>query len=154
LATNTAFAVELGQVVEPLQLNVLLPLHWHKIDAPGYSGKLALRRGQTDETGVMQGSFALGVQVPNPSAAGLVEQAQNFGIKVGYGKPVETGSGTCAIGIYGMALFHPNPNRAQVWYVTNSRDIVVVSYICSQEQGADGLAEAQSVINTMTLDAA
>ena len=136
------------------QLKVSPPPDWHRVDNPSYKGNVVLRRGESDQTGLMQMSIGLyqGGHPPDFSAESLIVQAQQYGIEIGYGRPGEAAGGACAIGLFGTAVFHPNPqDRAQLWFVSNSRDVVLVSYVCSPEQESGGLAEAQSIVNTMQL---
>ncbi len=138
----------------PMQLKVSPPLNWHTVNDPDLKSLITLRRGEGDTAGVMQVSvgFFQGGQPPNPSQEELMGHAQRYGPKIGYGQPYEAASGLCAIGLFGTAVFYPNPqHRAQLWFVSNSRDMILVSYVCSHQPEPGELAEAQGIVNTATL---
>ena len=137
-----------------MQLEVSTPPNWHNAQDAASKSNVTLRRGEGTDAGLLQMSLALyrGGQIPNPSAQDLERQARDYGGKIGYGEPRESSSGSCALGLYGTAVFLPSARmRAQLWFVSNGRDFVLVSYVCPAAPATGEVAEAQAIVSGMTL---
>jgi hypothetical protein len=82
------------------------------------------------------------------------EGMRQFAVKFGreFGELVKSSSGTCSFGIYGTAIFrsasHP---RSQVWILTNSRDHILATHICSVAPSAQEVAEVQVIARSLAL---
>src|SRR5262249_381520 len=93
-------------------------------------------------------------KVPNPSTKDLIELAQAHGERHNVGKLVETLSGACDMGNYGSAVFRSTEYpRIQIWYLSNGRDFVLATYVCTAQPEAEEVAQAQQIVSMLRLSA-
>ena len=61
-------------------------------------------------------------------------------------------SGACDLGTYGAAVFRSTDYpRIQFWYLSNGRDFVLATYVCTSEPEAAEVAEAQRIVGLLGL---
>lgn len=93
-----------------------------------------------------------GGEIPNPSDADLIEFAK-AARRVSDGcELVNTESGTCDFGRFGSALFRsPEFPRVQSWCISNGRDFIFATYICSKQPGDKEIAEAEYIAKALAI---
>jgi hypothetical protein len=130
----------------------LLP-NWAQSDNP--DGPATFYRTDSDDSGALQASLYAeytGGKVPNPSPADLTELAQGHGQRHDAGELVGTDSGACDLGSYGAAVFRsPEYPRIQFWYLSNGRDFVLATHVCTVEPEAAEVSEAQQIVGMLGL---
>ena len=67
------------------------------------------------------------------SAGELKQMATKFGREKGFGEElVESSGGPCTFGSFGTAVFRSGSHpRMQVWIITDGRDYILATHICS-----------------------
>ena len=131
----------------------LLP-GWSDCSRENPIGPPTFLRVASDEPGPLQVSMAEHAdgEVPDPSSEELESMARDSGGEMGLGDVVETASGDCAIGTYGTAVFHADgAPRVQLWYLTDGRELVMVTHICPGDPDPDEIAEADQIVRRITL---
>ena len=126
------------------RLQVRLLPNWAQADNP--DGPATFYRTDSDDSGALQFSLYAeytGGKVPNPSPDDLVELAQGHGQRHNAGELVGTHRGACALGSFGAAVFRlAEYPHMQFWYLSNGRDFVLATYICTVEPEAAEVSEA------------
>ena len=82
----------------------------------------------------------------------LQDTAVRFGRQNRFGELVESSGGSCAFGSFGTAIFHSAAHaRIQVWFVTDGRDHILGTYVCSKDPDPAEVREVQQIMSTVTL---
>lgn len=135
------------------RVQVRLVWNWEQIANP--EGPATFIRADTDEPGVLQVSLYAEYKsgkTPNPTARDLIELACGHGERHAVGELVETSSGVCDLGTFGSAVFQSEEYaREQFWYLSNGWDFVLATLICTTEPDPDEVAEAQQIVQMLTL---
>ena len=86
------------------------------------------------------------------TAASLKKMAERFGQQNGFGQLVESSGGSCRFGMFGTVVFqsaeHP---RVQVWFISDGRDHIMATHICSVKPEPSEIAEAQQIAASLAL---
>lgn len=137
------------------RLQVQLLPNWARMDNP--DGPATFYRTDSEDSGALQVSLYAeyaGGKIPNPSVDDLIELAQGHGERHEAGELVETSGGTCGLGVYGSAVFRSAEYPYfRLWYISNGRDFVLATHICTAEPDAIELAEAQQIVEMVGLSA-
>jgi hypothetical protein len=140
-----------GRLAKRLQVK-LLP-NWAQSDNPG--GPATFYRTDSDDSGALQVSLYAedtGGKVPNPTPDDLVKLAQGHGQRHDAGELVGTHSGSCDLGSFGAAVFRSAEySRIQCWYLSNGRDFVLATHVCTVEPEATEVSEAQQIVGMLGL---
>jgi hypothetical protein len=148
--TSSATGEGLG-VAKRLQVR-LLP-NWAQADNP--DGPVTFYRCDSGDSGSLQVSLYaeyMGGKVPNPSPDDLIELAQDHGQRHNAGELVGTHSGACDLGSFGAVVFRSAEcPRFQLWYLSNGRDFVLATHICTVEPEAAEVFEAQQIVDMLGL---
>ena len=133
-----------------LQVHLLPDWSDHSHENP--DGPPTYLRDASDAPGPLQVSWAWyqSGEVPNPSHEDLISLAK--GVQRSFDSPelVETGSGACALGRYGTAVFRCKDfGRVQAWYLSNGRDIITVTHIAGADVDPIEVREAQQIVRAV-----
>lgn len=135
------------------RLQVRLLPNWARSDNPG--GPVTFYRTDSNDSGALQASLYAeytGGNVPNPLPPDLIALAQGHGQRHNVGELVDTDSGACDLGSYGTAVFRSEEHpRVQFWYLSNGRDFVLATHICTVEPETVEVAEAQRIVGMLGL---
>jgi hypothetical protein len=135
------------------QLQITLLPDWEQFENP--DGPVSFIRGSSETSGVLQVSLYAEYKsgkIPNPTQQVLVEFAQDLGERHDFGILECTEHGTCELGIFGTAIFHSEESpRAQIWYLSNGKDFVLATYICSVKPEHVEEQEAQHIVHMIDL---
>lgn len=86
-------------------------------------------------------------KIPNPTESDLIALSEKAGVKANFGKLVKNNSGNCKFGKFGTAIFSSEENPlSQVWYLSNGKDFILVSYLCSKEPHELELQEVENIV--------
>jgi hypothetical protein len=134
-----------------MRLKIELPSSWTQMDNPG--GPATFYR--EDGSGAFQVSWAeyRGGKLPTDvTPTSLKQMAEKFGQSNGFGEMTEASGGNCPYGMYGTGVFrtaeHP---RMQIWFVSNGRDHIMATHICSAQPNYIEIAEAQQIAASLAL---
>jgi hypothetical protein len=133
-------------------LKIQLPTNWYQCQSQ--QGPTSFHRH--DSTSAFQVSSAeyKGEQALSKRGTDELKQmAIGFGRKTGFGENVvESAGGPCAFGNFGTAVFrsvsHP---RTQVWIITDGRDHILATHICSDEPDPVEVQETQEMARSLSL---
>lgn len=118
-------------------------------------GPATFYRTDSDDSGALQVSLYAeytGGKHPNPSLDDLIELAQGHGRRHDVGQVICTDSGACDLGSYGTVVFRSAEYpRIQFWYLSNGRDFVLATYVCTIEPAAAEVSEAQQIVSMLAL---
>jgi hypothetical protein len=137
------------------RLKVTLLQGWTDSSKENLGGPATFSRGGNDAVGALQVSlqaeYVSGPE-PNPSDNDLIRFARRLGEQHDFGELVETLGGSCEVGLFGSAIFHSDEwPHSQVWYMSDGRDFVLVTFICAASPTSDELAEAREIVSKITL---
>jgi hypothetical protein len=80
--------------------------------------------------------------------------ACDFGRSQNSGQLVESTCGPCTFGGLGTAVFRSNQHaRIQIWFLSNGRDFIMVTHICTSAPDPKEVAEVQQIVPGLTLGA-
>lgn len=134
-----------------MRLKIELPTTWAQADNP--DGPATFCR--EDGSGAFQVSWAeyRGGMLPSDvTAESLKQMAENFGQRNDFGEMTESSGGRCRYGMFGTGVFrsadHP---RIQVWFVSDGRDHIMATHICSAQPEEGEIAEAQQIAASLAL---
>src|SRR5262245_30083387 len=131
------------------RLRVRLLPNWADGSRDNPGGPATFYRTDSEVSGALQLSLLteyVGGQVPNPTGGELIELAQGHGEHYEAGELVQTGSGACHLGTFGTAIFRSDEYpRIQFWYLSNGRDFVLATHVCTVEPDNVEVAEAQQI---------
>lgn len=134
-----------------MRLKIQLLDGWRQ--ATSTNGPATFYRGQSDSP--LQISWAeYRGQKPlrSVSTDQLEDTAVRFGQQQGFGELVESSGGSCAFGSFGTATFHSTAHpRIQVWFVTDGRDHILGTHICSKDPDPAEVREVQEIMSRVTL---
>jgi hypothetical protein len=137
--------------VTHMRLKIKLYDGWRQ--ATNTNGPATFYRGQSDNP--LQVSWAeYRGQKPlrSVSTDELKDAAMRFGCQQGFGELTESSGGPCEFGSYGTAIFHSTTHpRIQVWFVTDGRDHILATHICSKAADPAEVREVQEIIARVTL---
>jgi hypothetical protein len=139
------------------RLRVNLVPGWSDYSDENPGGPPTFLRDASPSPGPLQVSCAwyTSGQEPNPSDDDLIGLAKRAGDSFDSPALLETGSGPCAIGRFGTAVFRCNDApRVQAWYLTNGRDFITVTHICGDDVEAAELHEAQRIVEDLRIETA
>ena len=81
---------------------------------------------------------------------GIRQFAVNHGVE--FGELVDSSSGACGFGIFGTAVFRSEKfPRTQIWILTNGRDHILATHICSEVPAPAEVAEVQQIASSLAL---
>jgi hypothetical protein len=135
-----------------MRLKVKLLPGWKQHDNP--DGPATYYRSSSHSPGALQISWLeyKGGKLPNPSIDDVKRSAREFGENHKFGKLIDSTGGTCDFGSLGSAVFssaeHP---RIQNWFLSNGKDFIMVTHICTVEADAIEVQEAQAIVRMLTL---
>ena len=134
-----------------MRLKIELPSTWAQADNP--DGPATFCR--EDGSGAFQVSWAeyRGGKLPTDvTVDSLKHMAETFGQSNGFGEMTESSGGSCRYGMFGTGVFrsaeHP---RMQVWFVSDRRDHIMATHICSAPPEESEIAEAQQIAASLAL---
>ena len=134
-----------------MRLKIELPTTWGQADIP--DGPATFCR--EDGSGAFQVSWAeyRGGKLPTDvTADSLKQMAERFGQSNGFGEMTESSGGDCRYGMYGTGVFrsaeHP---RIQVWFISDGRDHIMATHICSVQPEQSEIVEAQQIAASLAL---
>jgi hypothetical protein len=134
-----------------MRLKIQLPTTWSQVDNP--DGPATFCR--EDGSGAFQVSWAEygGGNLPTDvTADGLKQMAERFGQSNGFGEMTESSSGSCRYGMFGTGVFRSTEHsRIQVWFVSDGRDHIMATHICSEPPGESEIAEARQIAASLAL---
>ena len=105
-----------------------------------------------NEPGVLQISIAEYVkgEKPNPNNEDLMAMSENIGVKNKFGEIINRYSGSCKFGKYGMVEFSSfNFPYISVWHLSNGKDFVFSTFICSKTPENSEINEVKEILLTM-----
>lgn len=132
------------------KIRVKLPPHWLDVSKENPDGPPTFINGKLDEPGVLQISVAKYVkgQLPNPGFEDLISLSEAR--KDSFGEIVNKFSGLCKFGRYGCVHFSSVQfPHAQVWHLSNGKDFVFVTFICSTQPDESELKEVYNIITSI-----
>jgi hypothetical protein len=135
-----------------MRLKIALPRGWSEHDNPG--GPLTYYRTSSVTSGALQISCAeyTGGELPNPSGEKLQRMAEEFGEECKSGELLESSNSPCAFGLLGTAIFHSVQHpRIQNWFLSNGKDFIMVTHICTTPPEPTEVREAQEIVRTLVL---
>lgn len=92
---------------------------------------------------------------PNPNDRDLIGLTEGAGASFEMPKLLESYSGACAIGRFGTAVFRcKDAARVQAWYLSNGRDFINVTHICSEDVEPTEIREAQKIAEDLRIEPA
>lgn len=133
-----------------MRLQIQLPKTWAQQNNPNGPATF----GHQGSTNAFQVSWAeyRGGKVPDVTAEKLKEMAAGFGQKQGFGEMLESSSGACRFGTFGMAVFRSTEHpRIQIWFISDGRDHIMATHICDCEPDAGEVAEVQQIAGGLAL---
>jgi hypothetical protein len=134
-----------------LRLKIELPTTWAQKDNP--DGPATFCR--EDGSGAFQVSWAEyrgGQLSADVSSQSLKQMAERFGRQKGFGEMIESSEGECRYGTYGTGVFRSAEHaRIQVWFISDGRDHIMATHICSAEPERSEVAEAQQIAASLAL---
>lgn len=139
-----------------MRLNVRLPEGWADHSHENPDGPPTYLRDLSDEPGPLQISLTLyeGGEIPNPSEQTLVEMCRELGEQHALGRPTQENSGECAFGKFGTVIFRTSESpRIQFWRLSNGKDFVLATHVCSVEPEPVEVQEAEQIVKALTLEA-
>jgi len=134
-----------------MSFKISLPHGWSELDNP--DGPVTFYRDLSESSGALQISTAEynGGSLPDPTTEDLKRMSEEFGEKHECGQLVESSCGGCDFGRMGTAAFtsteHP---RTQIWFLSNGRDFILVTHICTTDADPIEVSEAQEIVRTLT----
>ncbi len=143
----------LTRMAKCLTLN--LPEGWEDATHLHENATFSFRRALPRSTGLLQVMIAeyQGGEPPNPTEADLIDFAVGAGNENHGGEMVSTFSGSHKLGVFGSAVFigrnEQQSNYFQVWFLSNSYDLVYVIFESPQAPGDEELAEAQAIVGQL-----
>jgi hypothetical protein len=136
-------------------VRVLLLPNWVDCSEDYAGGHGTFCRQGNDATGALQVSLQAEYKSgpePNPTGDDLIDFARDLGERHRFGKVVETRAGVCALGTFGSAVFQSAENPlTQVWYLSDGRDFVLVTFVCVAPPTPEEVAEAREMVSRITL---
>jgi hypothetical protein len=135
------------------RLQIKLPKGWVDYSKENPDGPPTYLRDLSEEPGPLQISWAeyKGGAVPNPSPEDLQQMSRQMGEQSGYGRLVESASGSCDFGRMGTATYLSTDQRVQLWHLSNGRDFIMVTHIGPESPDPDEVREVQEIVRTLTL---
>jgi hypothetical protein len=132
----------------------LLP-NWLAVPAVSSGGPTPFQRADGSGAGVLQFSLLAeyrGGKIPNPTLADLIGFARGHGERHDAGELVECLSGACHLGSFGSAVYQSEEfPRIQFWYLSNGRDFVLATHVCTARPGPEEIREAQQIVSMIGL---
>src|SRR5688572_18678978 len=130
---------------------VPLPITWLDISQQNPEGPSTYIRQEYEKSllNYLQFSLANYVKgkIPNPTESDLITLAKKSGMKAGFGLITKTDSGNCKFGKFGTAAFTSEQYiTAQVWYLSNGKDFILASYLCSKDPSEIELQEVKNIV--------
>jgi hypothetical protein len=133
---------------------ITLPRNWLDISKDNPGGPPTFCR-DSDDSGALQISVQAEYEsgeVPNPTAEDLVGLAENTAIREPGATIRERLSGTCAIGTFGSVVTSwPDCPHVQIWWLSDGRDLVLATHICSVVPPVAEIREARQIIQAAVL---
>lgn len=131
-----------------MRLKIELFRNWSQQNNPNGPATF-VRQGSTNAFQVSWAEYRGDKPLNTGGEEGTRQFAVNFGKK--FGELVESSSGTCRFGIFGTAFRSATYPRIQVWILTNNRDHILATHICSAYLSADEIAEVQKIAASLAL---
>jgi hypothetical protein len=133
----------------------LLP-GWIDVSKDVPKGPPTFLRESSECSGALQVSQIeyAGGQVPNPSEQDLIKMSCGFGHgkDVNFGEIIKSYSGDCTFGKFGTAIYQSQEfPRSQIWHLSNGRDFILVTHICSEVPDTQELDEVDRIVKMLTL---
>jgi hypothetical protein len=137
------------------RLLVKLPEGWTDVSAQVPEAGAMFIKGGKGATAALQVSYGL-----NPDAADgeelleedLVEMAATADFGEDFGQVVERYSGPSLFGKMGTAVYRGGRyHRVQVWFLSNGRDVIMASHMCTREPTRELLDEAERIVSNLAL---
>jgi hypothetical protein len=134
-----------------MRLKIELPATWTQVDGPDRPASFCRDNG----SGTIQVSWAeyRGGELPTDiTAESLKDMAETFGHSNGFGELAESSVGNCPYGMFGTGVFHSAEYpRIQVWFISNGRDHIMATHICSAPPEESEIADAQQIAASLAL---
>jgi hypothetical protein len=137
-----------------MQLRFELSPNWAQFEMK--DGPATFHRDSADAVGALQVSWAAyqAGPAPNPTADSLEQMAVDFGHKQQLSNMLGTARGDCEFGSWATAIFRSAEfTHFQVWFLSNGRDFIMATYICSEPLNSVEIQEAQSIVESLGLTA-
>jgi hypothetical protein len=118
-------------------------------------GPATFYRSAIETSGALQVSWAENQEgtMPSPTRESLQEMAEGFGPQIGATDLVESSCGKCDFGNWGTSVFRSDKfSRVQVWFLSNGRDFIMATHICTESLDPIEIAEAQLIVESLGLD--
>ena len=131
---------------------IILPDWWEDISQSNPNGPQTFIDGRLNEPGVLQISIAKYVAGEKPEASyqDLVQLSENAGRDNTFGKVTNRSSGNCKVGKYGVVEFSGDKfPYISVWHLSNGRDFIFSTFICSKIPETSELNEVKQMLITM-----
>ncbi|MCA9775715.1 MAG: hypothetical protein KC800_03330 [Candidatus Eremiobacteraeota bacterium] len=126
-----------------------IPENWQDISSQN-EGRTTFINGQN----VFQVSVARydGGELPNPSREDLVALASGFLGTGGRTEILHADSGKCELGSFGTVQYYSEDlEHCQVWHLSNGKDFVMATYLCSESLRVGEIDEVERVVRTISL---
>lgn len=134
------------------KIKIRLPNNWEDISNRNGNGPPTFIIGNKNEPGVLQISFVeyTGGVKPNPDFNDLLILSENIGQKNEFGQVTGKSSGPCKFGKYGTVEFTGTDfPYISVWHLSNGKDFVFATFICSQNPTAAELTDVKTIITNI-----
>lgn len=134
------------------KLKINLPSHWVDISNENPDGAPTFINGRLDEPGVLQISLAeyKSGEKPEATYTDLVQLSESIGLRNDFGEVRASQSGDCAFGKYAYVQFYrPDFPYISVWHLTNGKDFVFSTFICSALPSNEERDEVARILTTI-----
>ena len=134
-----------------MRLKIELPTTWTQADNPDGPATFCRENG-SGAFQVSWGEYRGGKLPTDVTAESLKQMAENFGHSNGFGEMIESSCGSCGYGMFGTGVFRSTDHpRIQVWFVSDGRDFIMATHICSVQPERSEIAEAQQIAASLAL---
>lgn len=138
------------------RLLVTLPEGWSDISGEVPEAGAMFIKGGREATAALQVSYGLNADSSGAAQSlleeDLVEMAATAQLGEDFGQVVEKYSGPALFGRMGTAVYRGGRYpRVQVWFVSNGRDLIMASHICTEEPSRQLLEESERIVRNLAL---
>jgi hypothetical protein len=90
--------------------------------------------------------------VPLPSSAKLLAMAEESGMRSGAGMPFDTRAKEGRLSIAAADFHTPEDNFLRVWYVSDGKNIMLITYVAKWELREIELLECEGIVESVRFD--
>jgi hypothetical protein len=135
------------------KLNVVLPPDWQDVSAELPEGPPTYVRGETGAGALqisIQSVYRSGPE-PDPTSSDLIRLSEHVA-NLQEAEITSRYSGDCVIGRFGCVIGKSaDLARIQIWTLSNGRDFVLATYLCTDAPEALEALQAERIVKATTL---